>query len=356
MNAEAFDRAETLASHTGPTETPRSAEWIGRLVGGKYRIVEKLDEGGTSTVFAGQDADSGKPVVVKLLASAFAFDPEVRARFCAEADMLRRVEHPHVVRLKDDGWTDSGLPFLVLEFLEGEPLRDRIRRGPMPLGDCVRIAGQIGEALAAAHARAIVHRDVKPANIFLCTDEDGRVHAKLLDFGISKELDSDVPESAGEGLLGTPEYMAPEQANGCNDLVDARTDQYALALVLYEMLTRQRPFAGRDVAATLNRVRSASLPPVSMLLRGLGSALDGVFERALAKSRDARFRGMEEFSRGLEDALRGHLEGGGAVLAGVPTAGAVGEPANEVTMPSSAPPPPDWFVCAPLSSGVSAVD
>lgn len=257
-----------------------------------------------SSVYSAERVDTGAPVVVKVLLPEFAAHPVHRQRFAAEGEMLSRVRHPHVVVLLDEGFTDTGEPCLVLERLRGETLRERLRRGPLDLVEAVTVIEQLAGALSAAHDASIVHRDLKPGNVFLTWTPDGRPHAKLIDFGVSKDLKTAPGDDEGRILIGSPGYMAPEQADGTNDLVDAGTDQWALALLAYEMLTGEQPFAGQDLPHTLRRVKSHEPLPASFLVPGLDAEMDGVITRGMSKDRARRYANVLEFARALTTASR----------------------------------------------------
>lgn len=268
-----------------------------RILGGTYRLLRRLDSGSMGTVFEAEHLRLHRNVAVKLLAPGLASRPDLLARFRLEADVMSRLEHPHIVSALDFDVTEDGEPYLVLELLHGETLEQRIDSdAPLALEDVVRITTQIASALSVAHQASVVHRDLKPSNVFL-TDAPGEpVFVKLLDFGISKNLRSDRHLTQPRILVGTPEYMAPEQARGQNDLVDARTDQYALAVVVYEMLTGLQPFAHGDLKEVLRRVAKVDPAPPSSVASWVPARVDAVLARALAKEPAERFADVMEFS------------------------------------------------------------
>jgi serine/threonine protein kinase len=277
----------------------------GRTFGGTYRILRRLGEGGMGVVFEAEHLRLHRRVAVKVLSSTGASNADLLARFQQEAEIIGRLEHPHVVTVLDYDVTERGEPYLVLELLHGETLQERLsRQAPLDLTEAVRIATQIASALTAAECASIVHRDLKPSNVFL-TDAPGEgTFVKLLDFGISKNLKSRLHLTEMRVLIGTPEYMAPEQAMGNNQLVDARTDQYALAVVLYEMLTGEQPFAHDDIAEVLRRVLTLDAPRASTVAPWIPEELDTVLARALEKSPAARFGSVAEFTQQLATAAR----------------------------------------------------
>ncbi len=262
---------------------------IGQTLRGTYRIVESIDSGGMGVVFAAEHVRLRRRVAVKVLAQHLAADGSALARFQREADIVSRLAHPHIVQILDFDTTEDGAPYIVMEMLEGESLAQRLAaRGPIELVECVRIAAQVASALASAHAAGIVHRDLKPANIYLVNVGGERSFVKLLDFGISKHASSSA--LTGEfDILGTPDYMAPEQAMGRTALVDPRADQFSLAAISYEMLAGDTPFSADDVSAVLGRVINDT--PLGLKERGVDvpADVDRVLLTAMAKSPLQRF-------------------------------------------------------------------
>lgn len=249
-----------------------------------------------------------RPVAVKVMAAHLSQDENALARFTREAEIISQIHHPHVVQVLDFDTTDDGRLYLVMELLKGRPLDEVMsRHRQLGVGAAVRVAVQAASALGAAHDAGVVHRDLKPANIFL-VDTGAELFVKLLDFGISKRAEAET-RSGGRKLtgefdiLGTPEYMAPEQALGKTAGVDARGDQYALAVILYEMLTGRVPFTADDVMELLQRViRDVPVPP-SQLRSELPRELDQVILKALSKSPADRYPNVGEFSEALEHAV-----------------------------------------------------
>src|SRR5437899_644513 len=223
---------------------------IGKTVG-HYRITSKLGAGGMGEVFLADDTRLERKAAIKFLPAEMAADPGRRTRFLNEARAASALNHPHVCIVYDVGETDDGLPFIAMEFVEGQPLDALLKQGPLAISRVVEIAVQVADALDAAHAGRIVHRDIKPANISL--NERGQV--KVLDFGLAKrmphgteteEVTQDFQQTGQGQVLGTPSYMSPEQALG-KDL-DQRTDIFSVGAVLYELTTGQRPFTGANLA------------------------------------------------------------------------------------------------------------
>ena len=230
---------------------------IGTTVG-HYRITAKLGAGGMGEVFVAEDVRLDRKAAIKVLSAEVARDPDRRHRFITEARAASSLNHPHVCVVYDVGETDDGLPFIAMEFVEGQSLGALVKRGPIEIPRIVQIALQVADALDAAHSHRIVHRDIKPENISL--NERGEV--KVLDFGLAKRLLRESTEDEGktleaqqtqEGqLLGTPRYMSPEQALG--KAVDHRSDLFSLGSVIYYLITRRPPFSGDNLGEVLDSV------------------------------------------------------------------------------------------------------
>jgi len=286
---------------------------IGQVLGGAYRIIARIDEGGMGTVFQAEHVRLKRPVAVKVMAAHLADDESALARFQREAEIISQLHHPHVVQVLDFDTTDDGKPYLVMELLQGRSLDGVLsRHKKLSIGAALRVAIQAASALSAAHSAGIVHRDLKPANIFL-VDTGDQLFVKLLDFGISKrteELHQGRKLTGEFDILGTPDYMAPEQALGKTAAVDHRGDQYALGVILYEMLTGQVPFVADDVMELLQRViRDAPVAP-SALREELPRLVDEAILKALSKTPEQRFGTIAEFAEVLEMAAAEHTLGG----------------------------------------------
>lgn len=275
---------------------PRLTE--SRILGGTYELLRRIDSGAMGTVFEARHLRLNRRVAVKVLSRQPALRPEVLERFRQEAEIMSRLEHPHIATILDFDVTEHGEPYLVLELLHGETLEKRILRdAPFALEDVVDVTTQVAAALDASHVASVIHRDLKPANVFLTEAPGKSVFVKLLDFGISKNLRASRRLTGEQTLLGTPEYMAPEQASGRNDLVDARSDQYSLAVVAYEMLTGSQPFDDDDLKVVLKRATSLDPTPPSSFVPWVPCALDAVLGRALAKDPAKRFEDILQFAR-----------------------------------------------------------
>jgi len=275
----------------------------GTVLGETYEITELLGQGGMGAVWAAKHLRlPGKRVAVKVLHGVAANDRESYARFRREAEIASRIGHPNIVTVHDFNVLPSGTPYLVLEYLEGEDLAHRLERGKLPLQAALTIARQIGSALHAAHKADVVHRDLKPGNVFLVPTEIGGElvdQVKVLDFGISKIRGSQTVQTQDAVLLGTPQYMAPEQALGKNTEIDARTDVFALGAIVYEMLSGRAAFMGATLAEVVFKVVYDKQAPLGTLEPELSKNVVDAVEQALAKDPNARFSDVAAFINAL---------------------------------------------------------
>ena len=267
---------------------------------GPYEIVGWLGAGGMGDVYRARDSRLGRDIAIKLIAGAAPADPARVHRFEQEARAAGQINHPNILSVYDVGM-HGGIPFIVSELLEGESLRSRLQKSPVPLRKAVEYARQAAEALAAAHDKGVVHRDIKPDNLFVTSD--GRL--KVLDFGIAKLKDvsdgarrqSGVPTDTAEGMVvGTAGYMSPEQVRG--DTVDARSDIFSLGAVLHEMVTGRAPFTRATAAETMTAVLHDDPPDVSPA--SVPPALGRIITRCLEKAREARFQSARDLAFGLD--------------------------------------------------------
>src|SRR4051795_7099141 len=269
---------------------------IGNLLRGRYRLEERIGSGGMSTVYRAFDETLERWVAIKVLHQTMEDDPVQLERFRREARTVARLNHPHVVTVIDAG-EDDGHPFIVFEYVDGDTLKGLIKRtGPLPVVEAVAYAIEIGRGLMAAHQERLVHRDVKPQNVLI--DPDGR--AKVTDFGISRSLDADGLTATGR-VLGTTDYVAPEQALG--EDVTEQSDVYSLGICLFEMLTGAVPFSAESqVGVAMKHVREP-LPDVQTLRPEMSAALAAIVERATAKETRNRYADAAEMVDDLEQAL-----------------------------------------------------
>ncbi|HEY8199681.1 MAG TPA: Stk1 family PASTA domain-containing Ser/Thr kinase [Candidatus Limnocylindrales bacterium] len=307
---------------------------IGQMLGDRYRLTEPLGEGGMATIYLGRDLKLDRDVAIKLLRSEYGRDEAFVARFRQEAYSAASLSHPNVVQVYDYGTDDAG-PYIVMEYVDGQDLGEILRdRGFVPSAAAARIAMQVADGLAAAHAMGIVHRDVKPSNILVSVA--GQV--KVADFGIARALSEAQLTLPGQ-TLGSVRYLSPEQARGEN--VTPATDIYALGLVLSEMLSG-RPVWGGDTAGAVAMARLTEDPPAPSSIRpDVNPALDGIVRRALARDPGQRFGSAGAFS----DALGRFLSGlHAAVSSSAGVAGAAVVAGAAMTRPPEptvvSPPPP----------------
>ncbi len=276
---------------------------VGTVLGETYDITELLGQGGMGAVWAAKHLRlPGKRVAVKVLHGVAANDRESYARFRREAEIASRIGHPNIVTVHDFNVLASGTPYLVLEFLDGEDLAHRLARGKLPLEAALGIARQIGSALHAAHEAGVVHRDLKPGNVFLVATEIGGElvdQVKVLDFGISKIRGSQTVQTQDSVLLGTPQYMAPEQALGKNAEIDARTDVFALGAIVYEMLSGRAAFMGATLAEVVFKVVYDKPAALGELVPEVPAHVVAAVEQALAKEANQRFSDVAAFINAL---------------------------------------------------------
>jgi serine/threonine protein kinase len=300
---------------------------IGRTLDGRYEVLERLGAGGMGVVYRGRQAQLGRFVAIKVLHRDTAAMTEWRQRFEREARALSALAHPNVVPVTDSG-IDRGVPFLVMELLQGKTLAALIKEGPLPLWRAVDIARQTLRGLAFAHGKGIIHRDLKPTNVFLQELPDQADHVRLLDFGTAKFLEGSGSDTMTETLtragvvFGTPAYMSPEQAKAAP--VDARTDVYAAGILLFELLAGRRPFVVDSQQGYIGAHLTQPVPSLAKVRPGIaGSAsFQAVIERAMAKAPAARFKDAAALLAALE-----------AVVARLPAAAMRGERAEGRTKP-----------------------
>jgi serine/threonine-protein kinase len=277
---------------------------VGSVLDGRYRVLERLAEGGMGVVYRAERVPVGRPVAVKFLHQVYAEDRESRSRFERETRVLFKLSHPHCVSVIDFGM--DGGPYVVMDFVTGTTLKDRLEDGPLPVAEAITIARQILAGLAHAHAQGIIHRDVKPANIMVSDEIGTGNHVRILDFGLAR-LRGSASTSVTQSLIvvGTPNYMAPEQTLAGE--VDARTDVYAVGVVLFEMLTGQRPFAAEDTAGILDKHRNEPPPHLHDVAKGreFPDGLDRIIQRALEKKPEDRWPSAVAMAEALERMLQG---------------------------------------------------
>jgi len=281
----------------------RKAFVKGTTLVGKYTILAELGRGGMGEVYLAQDASLDRRVAIKLLPEEMYQDPTARSRFIREAKAAAALDHPYICSIHEVGETESRL-FFAMEYVPGKTLRDRISEGPLPLKQALPVAEEIAEALQVAHEKGMIHRDIKPANIMLM--EKG--HAKVMDFGLAKEMVSAEKGRAladltvtltDEGLApGTPAYMSPEQLQG--KALDQRSDIFSFGIVLYEMLSGVHPFKKKTGLTTVSAILSEDPRPIAELIQGVPDPLQQIIAKLLAKDPSQRYQSMKDVQTDLK--------------------------------------------------------
>jgi hypothetical protein len=269
---------------------------------GPYRVEAEIARGGTAVVYRARHVTLGKPVAIKVLLPGLEGAREMGRRLLREALALARFRHPHIVPVLDAGTTPDGSPYLVMEFVEGEDLAQRVKRtGPLEWREALGILTQVTEAVDFAHARGVIHRDLKPANVLL--DTQGR--AQLVDFGLARDEAALSRLTQSGTALGTPAYMPPEQARGEREGVTRRSDLYSLGAILYEMLTARAPFQGGAVMEVLYKVVHQDPEPLRRLAPGVPPEVEAVCEKALQKDPARRYASAYQLLQDLRACLAG---------------------------------------------------
>ncbi|MRG95607.1 serine/threonine-protein kinase [Polyangium spumosum] len=334
----------------------------GQQITPTLRLQRLLGKGGMGSVWVADHLALGTQVAVKFMSPAYVENEALVQRFRTEAMAAAQIKSPHVAQVFDHGFTADGTPYIVMELLEGEDLKRRIRReGPLPLRDVALVVTQASKALSRAHALGIVHRDIKPDNIFLC-NIDGETFVKLLDFGIAKMgPDSALGATTTGSMMGTPLYMSPEQLLSARR-VDHRADLWSIAVVAYHAITGRVPFHGETVGSLSVAVHMGAFQPPSALRPGVPPAVDAWFHRMLRRDPNERFGAAREMAEALEVAILGapssyattgtslprpllhsHPEPTPAPLSGGPMGG-----------PTPAPSSPHGYVSSPFAPPMSA--
>lgn len=280
----------------------------GQLVTPTLMLTRLLGKGGMGSVWLADHLTLGTQVAIKFMAIANLDDETLMQRFRTEAKAAAQIKHPHVAQVFDHGVTPDGVPYIVMEYLEGEDLKHAIRRvGPMPVVDVARIVSQAAKAVGKAHGLGIVHRDIKPDNIFLC-HIDGEIFVKLLDFGVAK-IDQGAAMTGATttgSMMGTPLYMSPEQLLSAKT-VNYKSDMWSLAVVAYFALTGKVPFHGETIGSLSVSVHTGVFPPPSSLRPDLPPAIDAWFVRMLKRDPNERYESARDMADAFEQAAAGRV-------------------------------------------------
>jgi serine/threonine protein kinase len=363
-SGESVEAEEDVRALLAPAQ---DADEIGRL--GPYRVLDVVGLGGMGVVFAAEDPQLKRPIALKAIRPALATNSGARQRFRQEAQRMAALTHDHILAIHHIG-EDRGVLFLAMPLLQGESLEDRLRRqSPLPLAEVLRIGRETALGLAAAHERGVIHRDVKPANLWL---EAPTRRVKILDFGLARLVEDDTGLTSSGAIVGTPSYMAPEQVEG---QVDSRADLFSLGCVLYRMVTGRLAFPGRTRAEILQAIATQNPDPPRQINPATPDWLDRLIERLLSKNRAARpdsaatvVQALEEIER---DAVISQPAGTGATpeerftnadeavlapLTGVPSLPDVSPmPMSPAATNESKPPTPRWFWLAAAAGLTLAV-
>lgn len=307
--AASTPRPTAAAGRGEPKPSPAQANLVGQTLDKRYKIERKLGEGGMSFVYLATDAATQQQFAIKVLSEALSQDANAMARLRREAALGMRLAHPNVCHIMRLGETEDHLVYVVMPFVNGEILADRNNRlGHIPLPETVKFVKDMGAGLAVAHELKIVHRDLKPENVMICRGADGSEYAVVMDFGLAKQrkAEGELQKLTATGIiLGTPEFMSPEQLRG--KTLDPRTDIYSLALLTYEMLTGKLPFQGRtQQEMMIARLRSDPVPIRRMRPDfDIPEAVEKVLTKAMARSPDDRYQTAIEFADALATAAGG---------------------------------------------------
>src|SRR5512136_523792 len=284
--------APDQVSLTKTLETPANILKPGSLIAGKYHIIEEIGHGGMGIVYKAEDIKLKRLVALKFLPPHLMDSPELKERFLVEAQAAAALNHPNICIMHEVGESEDR-PYIAMEFVEGQTLRDRVKKGALEPGEAVGLVDQVAAGLGEAHGKGIIHRDIKSANIMVTSK--GR--AKVMDFGLAK-LRGGSSLTKSQTTLGTIAYMSPEQARG--EELDPRTDIWSLGVVLYEMVAGELPFKGDHDQAVIHQIIHAEPAPLKKMRADLPSGLEEIVGQALAKKPADRYQTMEELGTDLD--------------------------------------------------------
>ena len=323
------------------TAASPAAQLVGALLNGRFRLVRLLGEGGMGAVYEAEGIHGEGRFAIKLLHQEFVHEEPILARFFAEAQTTRSLQHPNVARIFETVTAENGTPYLVMELLVGTPLSSYVDQGQtLPPAQAVNIIYGVLQALKTAHARSVIHRDLKPDNLFLVPDENGVPNVKVLDFGIAKVMDvaGGMGQKTRTGvLLGTPGYMSPEQVKN-SKAVDPRSDLWSVAVILFELLAGKSPFPGDNEFARLTSVLSEEPRPIAAVAPTLAHWAP-FFARALAKEPAQRFQSAEEMAHAVLASARGNTSLRPPPPATLPAGASAPQYSGLIPSPMSAPSP-----------------
>jgi serine/threonine-protein kinase len=299
-----------------PASLDRASTLSNQILDARYQVVSKLGEGGMSYVYLAKEISSDAVVAIKVLSPKLATDTSSVERLRREAGLAMRLDHPNVCRILRLGESEDGLIYLVMPYLKGELLSDReVRAGPMPIDHCVRIIAQVCAGLHHAHQLHIIHRDLKPENIMLVDEDGGAERAVIMDFGLAKErrADAAIQKLTATGIiLGTPEFMSPEQIRG--KPLDARSDIYALGIVAFEMFTGKLPFQGRNAQEMMIARLRGTPTPIRQIRSDVPVHIEKALAKAMATNPDDRFATALDLGTALAADEGGGDAGGGGLF------------------------------------------
>lgn len=301
------DASEAMVGTGAPGATEGQSAWAleagsSTLLGGTYRPIRQLASGGMGEIYLATHERLPGLFAVKMLQAALSATPAILDRFRREAEMMATLRHPHIAQVVDYNVTPGGRPYLVMEYIEGADLAEVARQqGPMSPALAADFLRQTASALAAAHAQGIVHLDLKPENVMVLVNEDNTPFVKVIDFGIAKSLRS--RPTPGGSIIGTPEYMSPEQIDGRIEALDGRSDQFSLAVMTYFLLTGHSPWGADEQVTMLYRICHEPPQSLANYVSLYLPQLEGVLRKAMSKDPAERFPSVMEFSRAFDEAV-----------------------------------------------------